>query len=202
MGVEVELDSNSTIPPRWAQAGTLDDWREAMAEIAAADRTAANDPLASGRLPHVIIGILMGLAGPLAQLIRVKTWGVILSGAPGSGKTIALLYAGGIWGSVHESAPNSAVRTMGTTLAGARNSPLSARAQCSVWTRRVSRGRSPNSLNCSAKFSSDPGDIRHGQASQPTTWSTLVLVSAGVPSGHLWRGVAVPTRRVSIADLI
>ncbi|WP_256336979.1 DUF927 domain-containing protein [Belnapia rosea] len=177
MGIEVELDTNSAIPPRWAQAGSMDDWRQAMEEIATADCMGN----AEGRLPHVILGILMGFSGPLAQSLGEKTWGVVVSGDPGRGKTTGLIYAAAIWGSVHERAPNSALRTMGATLAGAED--LAAVSTGTVLCLdEAGQSRDVTKLpQLLYKLSSNQGDVRHGQASHPTTWSTLVLVSAEQP---------------------
>lgn len=70
---------------RYAEAGTLEEWRDRIAA-----RAAGNSRL--------VLALSVAFAGPLADLLEEEPGGVHLVGASSSGKSTALIVAGSVWG--------------------------------------------------------------------------------------------------------
>jgi hypothetical protein len=84
--VALELASSVRLPPDVARAGTLDDWRAAVAVA-----IAVND------CQHWILGPISGFAGSLVNLTGLPSCGVNLSGLSSVGKTSAQRLAVSAW---------------------------------------------------------------------------------------------------------
>jgi uncharacterized protein (DUF927 family) len=85
-GCAFELSVSSRMPPNVALGGTLEGWKEAIAEA-----------LSVSGCPHWAIGILAGFAAALISLVGLDTCGLNLSGLSSSGKTTALRIAVSVW---------------------------------------------------------------------------------------------------------
>jgi putative DNA primase/helicase len=77
--------SGASSAARFGEAGTIEQWRESVAALAA-----SNDRL--------VFALSVAFSGPLADLIGEPGSGFHLRGASSGGKTTALVVAGSVWG--------------------------------------------------------------------------------------------------------
>lgn len=82
---ETILFDGRTDIARYGERGTLDDWRQYVAALAAGNS-------------RLIFSLSLGFAGPIADLLEEESFGFNLTGPSSIGKSTGLLTAGSIWG--------------------------------------------------------------------------------------------------------
>jgi putative DNA primase/helicase len=70
---------------RYAERGSLDEWREKVAGLASGNNL-------------LVLAISVAFAGPIVDLLDRESFGINLFGASSTGKSSALLAAGSVWG--------------------------------------------------------------------------------------------------------
>ena len=118
-GLDLELATSVRMPPELALAGTLDDWRAAVATA-----------IAVRDCQHWTIGVLAGFVGPLVSLTGLPSCGINLSGLSTSGKSTGQRLAVSAWSKPqlrHDSGLFQSAHTTGNAI-----EPLAQRATGTV----------------------------------------------------------------------
>jgi putative DNA primase/helicase len=113
---ELIIWSGSTTAAKFAEAGTLEDWKTSVASLAAGNA-------------RLMFALSLALSGPLADLIGEPGSGFHLRGASSTGKSTLLLAAGSVWGG---GGPNGFVGTWRATANGLEGLAVVHSATCLI----------------------------------------------------------------------
>ncbi|GJE00572.1 bifunctional DNA primase/polymerase [Methylobacterium isbiliense] len=163
-----ELSVTTRMPPAIARSGTLDGWRDAVAEAVNAEAC-----------EHWTLGACAAFAGVIASLIGIDTHGINLSGLSTSGKTTAQKLAVSAWSTPDLRKPGLAQSAKSTVNA---MEALAARANGTVLSLDdLANVTGPEVAQMIYTFASGAGRRRmtaDATLKEIYTWSTFVILSA------------------------
>lgn len=199
-GLDLELAASVRMPPELALAGTLDDWRSAVATaIAVLD------------CQHWTIGVLAGFVGPLISLTGLPSCGINLSGLSTSGKSTGQRLAVSPWSKPQLRHDNGLFQSAHTT--GNAIEPLAQRATGTVLALdELAHVTGKTVAGLVYTIAGDTGKRRmNADASlrQSYTWSTFAILSCECSleekvrsEGGEWRaGMAVRFPDIDVTEV-
>lgn len=168
----VMLADDVRLPGIVTARGTLDDWRALVLDAIDQDERIT--------APHWLLGILLGLAGPLMALAQPNSAGVVLVGESSRGKSISLRLAAGCWSSPTETAGRGAYRTLAQTSNNIENVSAGASGM-TLALDETALAKSADLTRILYKLASGAGSgrMRSDTSERPArTWRTLIVTSS------------------------
>lgn len=150
-----------------ARRGTYEKWRGAVEEMCSIEN-----------VPHWVLGVAAGFAGPLMRLFGGGTVGIVISGATSHGKSTALGWAASAWTSPEERR-GGLMKSMKTTTNAIEHMAAGANGTVLLLDEtNLMDGRQLESAVYSIASGSGKQRLKvDGTARETTHWSTFVLMT-------------------------